>query len=241
MGPCDIYAAANVPCVAAYSSVRRLLSTYTGALYQVRKGGTSATDGTGSNMKTGIRSGGTTMDIPQTNGFADSAMQDAFCGSDPCTFSMIYDQSGKANHLKVAPAGCYNDGSANLADFESSAKQKSLMVGGHKVYALYTNTREGYRNNATTGVPMGNTSQGIYILADGTHGRDQLGEVSAHQRRDLRLLQHLTGKSGVTSRGREHQHAPLESRGVSHGGRLRPASYPGPRAPPPSRRTSARR
>jgi hypothetical protein len=43
------------------------------------------------------------------------------------------------------------------------------MAGGHRVYALYTGTREGYRNNSTSNVPMGNTPQGIYILADGTH------------------------------------------------------------------------
>lgn len=169
-GPCDIYAAANVPCVAAYSPVRRLSSSYTGPLYQVRKGGTSTTDGTGTNAKTGIRAGGTTQDIAMTaDGFGDAAAQDAFCGADTCTFSIIYDQSGRGNHLRVAPAGCYVDGSANLPDFESSAKQKSLMVAGHRVYALYTNTREGYRNNATTGVQMGNTPQGIYMLADGTH------------------------------------------------------------------------
>jgi hypothetical protein len=136
----------------------------------VRKAGTSTTDGTGANMKTGIRAGGTTQDIGMTaDGFGDAAAQDAFCGADACTFSIIYDQSGRGNHLRVAPAGCYVDGSANLPDYESSAKLKSLMVGGHRVYALYTNTREGYRNNATTGVQMGNTPQGIYMLADGTH------------------------------------------------------------------------
>jgi Alpha-L-arabinofuranosidase B, catalytic len=169
-GPCDIYAGANNPCVAAYSPVRRLLSTYTGALYQVRRAGTMITDGTGANAKTGIRAGGTTQDIGiAAGGFADSAAQDAFCGTDSCTFSIIYDQSGQGNHLRVAPAGCYVDGSANLPDYESSAKQKSLMVGGHRVYALYTNTREGYRNNATAGVPMSNMPQGIYEVADGTH------------------------------------------------------------------------
>ena len=169
-GPCDIYAGASVPCVAAYSPVRRLLSTYTGPLYQVRKAGTSTTDGTGTNAKTGIRAGGTTQDIMMTaDGFGDAAAQDAFCGTDACTFSVIYDQSGRGNHLTVAPAGCYVDGSANLPDYESSAKQKSLMVGGHRVYALFTNTREGYRDNTTAGVPMMNTPQGIYMLADGTH------------------------------------------------------------------------
>ena len=169
-GPCDIYAAAGAPCVAAYSTARLLSSAYTGPLYQVRKGGTMTSDGTGANMKTGVRAGGTTMDIGLVaGGFADSAAQDAFCGTDTCTFSIIYDQSGKANHLRVAPAGCFVDGSANLPDYESSAKQKSVTLNGHKVYALFTNAREGYRNNATTGVPMGNMPQEIYEVADATH------------------------------------------------------------------------
>jgi hypothetical protein len=166
-GPCDIYNAASVPCVAAYSPVRRLLSSYSGPLYQVRRSGTMVTDGTGSNMKTGVRSGGTTQDIGHVDGFGDGAAQDTFCGSDPCTISILYDQSGIGNHLRVAPAGCYDDGSANLPDFESNAKGRSLMVGGHKVYALYTNTREGYRNNAPTAMPMETSPQGIYMVADG--------------------------------------------------------------------------
>ncbi len=171
-GPCDIYAMGNTPCVAAYSTVRILSSQYSGPLYQVRKGGTMTTDGTGANMKTGVRAGGTTMDIGVVaGGFADSAAQDAFCGTDTCTFSIIYDQSGKANHLRVAPAGCFVDGSADLPDYESSAKQKSVTASGHKVYALFTNAREGYRNDATTGVPMGANmaSQGVYEVADATH------------------------------------------------------------------------
>jgi non-reducing end alpha-L-arabinofuranosidase len=166
MGPCDIYGSAT-PCVAAYSMVRRLSSTYTGPLYQVRKGGTMTTDGTGANMKTGVRAGGTTQDIGQVDGFANAAAQDTFCGSDSCTVSILYDQSGRNNHLRVAPAGCYEDGSANLPDFESNAKGKSLTVGGHNVYALYTNTREGYRNNNPTAVPRDSAPQGIYMLADG--------------------------------------------------------------------------
>ena len=34
-GPCDIYAAANTPCVAAHSSTRALYASYNGPLYQV--------------------------------------------------------------------------------------------------------------------------------------------------------------------------------------------------------------
>jgi len=158
MGPCDIYGAASTPCAAAYSMVRRLSSKYSGPLYQVRKGGGSMNTGTG----------GTTMDIGATaSGLGDAAAQDTFCGTDSCTVSKLYDQSGNANDLKVAPAGCYNDGSANTPDYESNAKGRSLTVSGHKVYALYTIAHEGYRNNATKGMPLGSTSQGIYEIADG--------------------------------------------------------------------------
>src|SRR5262249_2010198 len=71
-------------------------------------------------------------------------------------------------HFNVAPAGCFT-GTAMEADFESSAVRRSLMVSGHKTYALFMNAHESYRNNATMGVPTGNAAQGIYELADGTH------------------------------------------------------------------------
>jgi hypothetical protein len=159
MGPCDIYAAASpaTPCAAAYSTTRSLSSKYTGPLYQVRKGGNK------------LGTGGTPQDIGQiAGGFADSAAQDAFCGTDTCTFSILYDQSGKKNDMKVAPAGCYT-GTASEADYESNAKQKSVQLGGHKVYALYMAAHEGYRNNTPTGTPKGSDAQGVYEVADGTH------------------------------------------------------------------------
>jgi hypothetical protein len=161
-GPCDVYAAGNTPCVAAYSTIRRLSKTYTGPLYQVRNGSSA--------MNTG--SGGMTKDIGVTaEGFADTATQDAFCAGSVCTFSLLYDQSGKKNNLKVAPKGLSNGGMyAAMDDFESSATKGSMMVAGHKVYSLYMAAREGYRLTAKgDGMPLGTAAQGIYILADGTH------------------------------------------------------------------------
>lgn len=160
-GPCDIYAAASpaTPCVAAYSMVRVLTSAYAGPLYQVRKGGGSQNTGTG----------GAIADIGAKDGYADSAAQDDFCGGDSCTVAKLYDQSGQGNDLTVAPAGCYSDGSANTPDYESSATKHSLLIDGHKVYALYMNPHEGYRNNATSGMPTGNAAQGIYEVVDGKH------------------------------------------------------------------------
>src|SRR5690242_15980458 len=37
MLPCDIFAAAHAPCVAAYSTVRALYASYDGRLYQVQR------------------------------------------------------------------------------------------------------------------------------------------------------------------------------------------------------------
>jgi non-reducing end alpha-L-arabinofuranosidase len=178
-GPCDIYESAGTPCVAAYSTVRRLLNTYTGPLYQVRKGGPIPNTGTG----------GQTQDIPLlANGFADAAAQDAFCGTEACTVSKLYDQSGQGNDLTVAKAGCYqctnpspdnwgdgtqgcttcsNGETACQNDYESDAKGRSLTVGGNTVYALYMDVHDGYRNNDTNGMPTGQEAQGIYEVAEG--------------------------------------------------------------------------
>src|SRR5450432_2982226 len=161
-GPCDIYAAANTPCVAAYSTIRRLDSKYTGPLYQVRNGSSS--------MNTG--SGGMTKDIGMTAaGYADVATQDAFCNGSVCTFSLLYDQSGNGNNLPVAKKGLANGGAYSaMDDFESSATKGQLMVGGHKVYSLYMAAREGYRLPAKgKNMPLGTDAQGIYELTDGTH------------------------------------------------------------------------
>jgi len=120
-------------------------------------------------MNTG--SGGMTKDIGMVGGYADTAAQDAFCANTVCTFSLLYDQSGKKNNLKVAPKGLSNGGTyAAMDDFESSATKGSMMVNGHKVYSLYMAAREGYRLTAKgAGMPLGTASEGIYILADGTH------------------------------------------------------------------------
>ena len=161
-GPCDLYAAGTTPCAAAYSTIRRLSKAYTGPLYQVRNGSSAMNTGTG----------GMTKDIGMTAaGFADTATQDTFCQGSICTFSLLYDQSGNGNNLKVAPKGRSDGGTyADDDDFESSATKGSLMVGGHKVYSLYMAAREGYRLTAKgKNMPLGNTPEGIYMLADGTH------------------------------------------------------------------------
>jgi hypothetical protein len=153
-GPCDIYQQMdNAPCVAAHSTVRLLLSTYTGPLYQVRKGGSAS--GTG----------GTTTDIGFTaDGYADGAAQDTACGTSACTISKIYDQSGKGNHLTAAPAG----GAKKTPDNEADAKARSITINGHKVYGEDGKAGVGYRNNKPSGTATGDGPETEYAILDAT-------------------------------------------------------------------------
>jgi len=154
-GPCDIYAAAGFPCVAAHSTVRRLLSTYTGPLYQVRKGG--------SNTGTG----GTTTDIGAlADGFADAAAQDTACGSSACTISVIYDQSGKANHLTYTKAG---GGAKPSQDLEADAKALKVTLSGHTAYGVHIPAGVGYRNNSCKGTATGDNAETQYMITSGDY------------------------------------------------------------------------
>jgi non-reducing end alpha-L-arabinofuranosidase len=147
--PCDIYASGGTPCVAAHSTVRALFAAYSGNLYQVKR----ASDSTTTNIGT-LAAGG----------YANAAAQDTFCSGTSCTIVQIYDQSGRGNHLTVAPAG--GNGSA---DSPSNATALKLTVAGHSVYGLYIAAGNGYRRNSTSGIPTGSASAGTYMVASGTH------------------------------------------------------------------------
>jgi hypothetical protein len=162
-GPCDVYAAANTPCVAAYSTIRALTSAYQGPLYQVRRGAPNPFQNTGT--------GGQLQDIGLLpNGFANAAAQLAFCGDQACTVSKLYDQSGRGNDITVAKRGRTDGGEfGDDDDFESNAAGGSLTVGGNQVYSLFMEPRQGYRQTiAGNGMPRAQEAQGIYMLADGT-------------------------------------------------------------------------
>jgi hypothetical protein len=167
-GPCDIYADAKTPCVAAYSVIRSLSKSYKGPLFQVRAGSSSSNN---------TNSGGTTKDIGMTSdGYVDSAALDAACGTTYCTVSVLYDQSGKKNDLVRATKGPAGNGDRTAYDdYESIANSSKAAVtaGGHKGFGLYMNKFEGYRSAfgvKANGVPAGGAAdQGIYMLADGTH------------------------------------------------------------------------
>src|SRR5689334_3958166 len=89
-GPCDIYASASTPCMAAHSTTRALYAAYNGPLYQVKRASDGAT---------------TNVSPLSAGGYANSATQDSFCANTYCTITEIYDQSGNGNNLTDAPAG----------------------------------------------------------------------------------------------------------------------------------------
>nr|WP_229812762.1 arabinofuranosidase catalytic domain-containing protein [Lentzea flava] len=153
-GPCDIYAGGGTPCVAAHSTTRALYGAYNGPLYQVRR----STDNT-------------TRDIAplSAGGAANAATQDSFCAGATCLITIIYDQSGRGNHLTQAPPGGIPGPGPGGWDNLAVATAAPVMIGGQKAYGVYIAPGTGYRNNRTNGVATGDQPEGIYAVVDGTH------------------------------------------------------------------------
>jgi non-reducing end alpha-L-arabinofuranosidase len=155
--PCDIFNAAGQKCVAAHSTVRVILTGYTGPLYQVCKG----TANTGpSSCK------GTPQDIGSKNGYADAAAQDTFCSGGTCTITKIYDQSGMKNDLEPAPQGgvCGPDKPANAADLK-------VTINGNSTYGILIKAGVGYRTGCSgctiktgNGTATGDQPESMYMV-----------------------------------------------------------------------------
>src|SRR6185312_9016691 len=79
-GPCDIYAAAGDPCVAAHSTTRALYAAYNGPLYQVMRQSDGRKIDIGVVRPSGADGGG----------YANAAAQDAFCANTYCWISIVY-------------------------------------------------------------------------------------------------------------------------------------------------------
>ena len=154
---CDIFDAANTPCVAAHSTTRKLFTKFSGPLYQI----TRAFDHTSVNITT----------LP--SGYADASIQDSFCAAADagCIIDTIYDQSFHKNHLTLAPPG----GAHNLPDTGVDAMKLPLTLNGHKVYAAYfeggghREVTMGYRNDKTSGVATGDDPETLYMVTSGRH------------------------------------------------------------------------
>jgi Alpha-L-arabinofuranosidase B, catalytic len=158
-GPCDIYQAANAPCVAAHSTVRALYGSYSGKLYQIRRASDNATQD---------------ISVLTPGGFADTSIQDSFCAKTNCVIPIIYDQSPQRNDLTVSSKAYWlpNGG------IPSSATLGKTTASGHTVYGIYVSSyldnsvpaelkNVAYRNNQTKGVATGDQAEAMYMVVDG--------------------------------------------------------------------------
>ena len=153
-GPCDIYNAAGNTCLAAHSTTRALYNAFSGSLYQVKRG-----------------SDGSTRNIAplSAGGVANAADQDSFCSGTTCLISIIYDQSGRGNHLTQAPPGGFNGPETNHYDNLAAPIGAAVTLNGQKAYGVFVSPGTGYRNNAPSGIAKGDTAEGMYAVFDGTH------------------------------------------------------------------------
>ncbi|CAN9275501.1 unnamed protein product [Alternaria sp. RS040] len=153
-GPCDIYATGNTPCIAAHSTTRALYSSFSGSLYQVKRGSDGAT---------------TNVAPLSAGGVANAATQDKFCANTTCLITIIYDQSGRGNHLTQAPPGGFKGPEANGYDNLAAADGAPVTLNGQKAYGVFVSPGTGYRNDKVSGSATGDAAEGMYAVLDGTH------------------------------------------------------------------------
>jgi len=161
-GPCDIYAAAGDPCVAAHSTTRALYASYNGPLYQVLR-----------------QSDGKALDIsvvqpvaspfPDEGGYADAAAQDAFCANTYCWISILYDQSPKHNDLSQAPHGNFNGPAMGGYNNLPIADMAPISIKGHKAYGIFIAPGMGLRWNDAKGTAVDDQAEGQYWVFNGRH------------------------------------------------------------------------
>src|SRR3954463_6890974 len=158
-GPCDIYAAAAAPCVAAHSTTRALYAAYTGPLYQVRRQSDGAVKDIGVVAPTATDAGG----------YADAAAQDAFCANTVCWITVLYDQSPNHNDLTQAPRGAFSGPAMGGANNLPIADMAPITVGGHKAYGVFIEPGMGLRNNNPTGTAVDDQPEDQYWVVNGRH------------------------------------------------------------------------
>ena len=112
-GPCDIFAAAGTPCVAAHSVVRTLYQNYSGPLYRVLRDSDHASLNIGAHH----------------NGFAKTVDQDTFCEGTACYILRLFDQSPHRNHLDTSPAG----GACHIPLSPVNASRDPITISGKAV------------------------------------------------------------------------------------------------------------
>ncbi|EDN99605.1 alpha-N-arabinofuranosidase precursor [Sclerotinia sclerotiorum 1980 UF-70] len=120
-------------------------------------------------VKRGSDNTTTNISPVSAGGVANAAAQDTFCASTTCLITVIYDQSGRGNHLTQAPPGGFSGPESNGYDNFASATGAPVTLNGQKAYGVFISPGTGYRNNAPSGIATGDAAEGMYAVLDGTH------------------------------------------------------------------------
>lgn len=158
-GPGDIYAAAGTPAVTAHSTTRALYAAYNGPLYQVMRHSDGKTLNIGIVQPSKLDAGG----------YANAAAQDAFCAGSLCSITIVYDQSGKGNHLTQAPPGTFKGPEKGMYNTLPIADMAPITINGHKAYGVYIMPGMGLRNNNAKDLAINDEPEGIYYVINGKH------------------------------------------------------------------------
>jgi len=161
-GPCDIYAAAGDPCVAAHSTTRALYASYNGPLYQILR----QSDGRTLNIAV-VQP--TASPVPDAGGYADAAAQDKFCANTYCWITTIYDQSGKHNDLTQAPRGGFSGPAMGGFNNIPLADMAPVTIMGHQVYGVFIEPGMGLREDDAKGTAVDDQAEGQYWVINGLH------------------------------------------------------------------------
>jgi hypothetical protein len=161
-GPCDIYAAAGSPCVAAHSTTRALYAAYNGPLYQVLRQSDDRT------LDVGVVQP-VAAPMADSGGYANAVAQDAFCANTYCFISKIYDQSDKHNDLTQAPRGGFSGTAMGGFNNLPIADMAPVTVMGHKVYGVFIEPGMGLRDDDPKGTAVDDQAEGQYWVINGLH------------------------------------------------------------------------
>jgi non-reducing end alpha-L-arabinofuranosidase len=161
-GPCDIYAAAGAPCVAAHSTTRALYASYNGPLYQVLR------QSDGKTLDIGIVQP-VASPVPDAGGYANAIAQDVFCANTYCWITTIYDQSSKHNDLVQAPRGGFSGPAMGGFNNLPVADMAPITIMGHKAYGVFIAPGMGLRQNDAKGTAVDDQAEGQYWVINGRH------------------------------------------------------------------------
>jgi hypothetical protein len=161
-GPCDIYAAAGDPCVAAHSTTRALYASYSGPLYQVLR------QSDGRTLDIGVVQPHTSP-VPDAGGYADAVAQDKFCANTYCWITTVYDQSPKHNNLTQAPRGGFSGPAMGGLNNLPIADMAPITIMGHKAYGVFIEPGMGLRVDDAKGTAVDDQAEGQYWVINGLH------------------------------------------------------------------------